>query len=268
MAKPRKPRHSTDRRRRAETTLAAAVPAAGTAPAHEAGSGAVLALQADLPDIGRVNFSAPRAAQLVLTAAMQRAREADALRGRMIRNRQSALTPAGRQHLLRDRELFPFLQAAMAAVILAFTALDNFTTETIPSDFSIAHPKTGRQLGRDAVEGTGLELRLSAVMATLTGRNNLMSAEPDLWAKCMRLKERREALGHLKASQAFTPASMDAPDEVPSTIWADLLSILSYEEEVVQVVQDAMDHYGDVDGFAESRPPAGPTGADHPPSGS
>jgi hypothetical protein len=86
----------------------------------------------------------------------------------------------------------------MAAVTLGYTALENFTA--------------------------GLELRLSAVMAAVTSRPNLMSAQPELWSQCMRLKKRREALGHLTAAQAFRPSSMNA-DETPSTVWADLLSV-------------------------------------------
>ena len=33
----------------------------------------------------------------------------------------------------------------MAAVILGYTALNNFTTETIPSDFSVPDPRTGEE---------------------------------------------------------------------------------------------------------------------------
>jgi hypothetical protein len=131
----------------------------------------------------------------------------------------------------------------MAAVILGYTALNNFTTETIPSDFSVPDPRTGEELSRDAIEGRGVELRLSAVMARLTGRPNLMTSNPDLWSQCMRLKTLREALGHLKAARAFASSSL-AEQEPPNTVWAHLLGIQSYESEVVDVVQAAMDHYG------------------------
>jgi hypothetical protein len=146
--------------------------------------------------------------------------------------------------MLRERDVFAFLQAAMAAIIVGYTALDNFTTEKLPDDFSVSDPKTGAPLSRESVERRGLELRLSAGMATLTGRPNLRSAEAELWARCMRLKRLREALGHLKAAQAFAPSSLDAATRPPNTVWADLLGIQSYEYEVVAVVQAAIDHYG------------------------
>lgn len=200
-----------------------------------------------VPGVGYVNFSAPRAAGLMLTAATQRAREADALRARVFRNARIVPTPVGREPHLRDADLFPFLQAAMAAVILGYTALDNFTIEFMPPDFTISNPKGGVDLSRADIEGRGLELRLSAVMAKLTGCENLMTAQPALWSKCVELKKRREALGHLKAAQAWSPSSLLGPD--PATIWTALLSTASYEQEVVQVVSDVMDHYGAGSGF-------------------
>lgn len=244
MSKSGKPTHSRDPRRRFETTLASPLPAVGAAPAHDVGSVVVVALEATVPGVGRVTFTAPSAAQLLLTASRQRAREADALRGRVFRNRRLVPGPRGPEPMLRERDVFAFLQAAMAAIIVGYTALDNFTTEKLPDDFSVSDPKTGAPLSRESVERRGLELRLSAGMATLTGRPNLRSAEAELWARCMRLKRLREALGHLKAAQAFAPSSLDAATRPPNTVWADLLGIQSYEYEVVAVVQAAIDHYG------------------------
>jgi hypothetical protein len=85
-------------------------------------------------------------------------------------------------------------------------------------------------------------LRLSAVMARLTGRPNLMTDNPRVWSQSLRLKTLREALGHLKTARAFAPSSATATGP-PDTVWADLLSIQSYEKEVVEVVQAVMDHY-------------------------
>ncbi len=216
MSRSRPPTRPRDPRRRFETTLASPLPAAGVAPAHEVGSVLVVALEASVPGIGRVTFTAPSAAQLLLTASRQRARESDALRGRVFRNRRLVIGPRGREPVLREHDVFPFLQTAMAAVILGYTALDNFTTEGLPDDFSVLHPKTGALLSREDVEvRSGLELRLSAGMAKLTGRPNLMSSEPELWSKCLRLKALREALGHLRAARAWAPSSLNAVDTPP-----------------------------------------------------
>lgn len=86
-------------------------------------------------------------------------------------------------------------------------------------------------------------------MAALTGRPNLRSSEPDLWARCTRLIELRVALGHLKAAEALPDPS--APVKPPHSVWADLLGIQSYETEVVDVVRSVMRHY------ATPEPPPG-----------
>ena len=242
VPKPRKRAQRRDPRRRAETTLAAPLPAAGGAPAHDVGALIVLSLEATVPGVGRFTFSAPSAAQLLLTAARQRAKDADTLRVRVFRKRRMVPSPRGLAPSLREPDVFPFLQAAMAAVILGYTALETLTTETLPDDFSIPDPKTGKELSREAVEGRGLELRLSAVMARHTGRPNLMTDNPRLWSQCLRLKTLREALGHLKAARAFAPSSATATGP-PDTVWADLLSVQSYEKDVIEVVQAVMDHY-------------------------
>jgi hypothetical protein len=144
VAKPRKQAQRRDPRRRAETTLAAPLPAVVGAPAHEVGALVVLSLEATVAGVGRFTFSAPIAAQLLLTAACQRAKDADILRIRVFRKLRMGPSPRGVAPSLREPDVFPFLQAAMAAVILGYTALEAFTTETLPVDFSIPDPRLVR----------------------------------------------------------------------------------------------------------------------------
>jgi hypothetical protein len=75
--------------------------------------------------------------------------------------------------------------------------------------------------------GCRMELRLSAGMAALTGRPNLRTADPVLWASVMGLKGTREVVGHLKASAVCVVHT------ATRMVSADLLAIVDYEAEVV-----------------------------------
>lgn len=231
-------RDPSDRRRFFEGTLAEALPGVGTAPAHPAGSRWVVVLEAEMAELGLVTFSAPRPSQLLLAAARERAIEATALRRELIDSPHLAPSPRGRVPVLSEPDVFAFFQAAVACIVLSYTAIENSTTETVPAEFQMRHPTKNRMLSReDYEERTGLELRLSAGMAAVTGRPNVRMADPRLWDSVMALKAMREAVGHLKAS-AVSVVHSDR-----RTIWADLLAIVDYEAEVVRVAEAVIDHY-------------------------
>ena len=230
-----------DPRRRAQTTLAAPIAATDSAPSHDAGELVVAALHADIAGIGRAVFTAPLPSAMLLTAARQRAKEADSLRVKLLRKREMVISPWGRLPRLPESYAFAFFQAAIAAIVLAYTALENFTTERLPADIAVPHPKTKALLNRKQLEASGLDLRMSAAMSTLTGRPNLMAVDSALWDRYQEVKRRREAVGHLHADASYP--TLPNPNDLPPSLWGDLLSIRSYEQEVTDVVAAVFEHY-------------------------
>lgn len=206
-------------RRRWTSTLATAIPAGPEGqPQHDVGAEASVIDLVEVPGTGSVSITVPRPSLLLLGQAEHHMRTAERLREaakKQIR-RDKWVQPAFELSFTNERLVFDFFEHAMAGIVLAHTALDNVLNELLPADFVfLADDSTSWD--RQRIESSmGIERRITQVAAAATGRPNLRSDKPELFAQAMTLKRMQDDLGHAKRDRAY-----GGPD-LNRTIFSDL----------------------------------------------
>ena len=144
------------------------------------------------------------------------------------------IKPFSKWTITNEAVLFGFFEDAMAGIVLAHAALDNYASESIPSGFVLA--EGAQELDRAHLEQRGIELRLSRVLAAALDKPNLMNKRPELWQRVLDLKRLRDDIAHVKDPNTYSTTDPDA------TIFARLLreDLLAPLETVKLVI----DHYG------------------------
>lgn len=167
--------------------------------------------------IGRVGFPVPLPSELLLRVGDERLQRATKLRA-------AALTSATAGGFIRPADvivsnhqlIFDFFQEAMAGVVLVHATLNNFASERIPRSGADVD---GKHRDRGALIHTGIENRLSRVLAAATGKVNLKTERPDLWVQIEHLKDLRDAIQYAQGgSEGYVPS------EEEDTIFAKLLN--------------------------------------------
>jgi hypothetical protein len=190
-----------------------------------------------VPEVGNVSISVPRTSVLLLNQAGSHLKRAVRLRSKLPgQTRVPRWTQPGIDRYLPNEDLvFDFFEEAMAGIVLAHTALDNYANECIPADF--AYTDDGRRtLQRVEVERRGIQLRLSRIVAAATGRPNLRESNSNLWDRVEELKALRDDISHARWEVGFSHESPEL------TIYARLIgdpNLLRHQETVAEV----MAHY-------------------------
>lgn len=227
-------------RRRWVTTLAADVPPGPAGqPAHAAGAEVAVIMPVVLTEVGVVSLTVPRPSALLLASAHHHINRALRLRGQLAKQvkRGKWVQPGLELGFSNDELVFDFFEEAMAGVVLAHTALDNFTIECLPEDARWHHPEQNRDLNRLEIESLGVENRLSRVLAEVLDRPNLRTQRPDTWERVMELKALRDDVGHARRRTGYTQVGEDPLAGLFSRILAaDLRAI-------TDAVDVALTHY-------------------------
>ena len=139
------------------------------------------------------------------------------------------------QRFSNEQLVFDFLQEAMAAVLLTYTALDNAANEPMPADFSMADA-SGSIVHRAQIEGRwGVAKRLTQVLPAITAKPSIETARPDIWSTLEILKQLRDDLGHVHYDQAYTAPRQDPREGLFSRLFAaDLRAFLSAVHETIE----------------------------------
>ena len=117
--------------------------------------------------------------------------------------------PGLNQRFSDEQLVFDFLQEAMAAVVLTYTAIDNFANESIPEQFSIADA-AGTLVQRTQIESHwGLAKRLTLVLPAVTGKPSIETDKPITWSTLEVLKHLRDDIGHVHYEQGYTAPGQD-----------------------------------------------------------
>jgi hypothetical protein len=134
--------------------------------------------------------------------------------------------------------LYDFLQEAMGAVLLLFTALDNYANESMPDGFE-APDDAGKLIGRKQIETKwGLPRRLGKVLPTVSGKSSIETTDPDVWTALETLKDLRDSIGHTHSEETYNKFGDDPNQGLFSRLMAaDLLSLHF-------AVETTMDYYG------------------------
>lgn len=229
--------------RRWTTRLAAPVPPGPAGqPGHDAGAAVTVSHLVSLPEVGNLSMSVPRASALLLRPALAHLQRAVRLRRQLPNQvvRGKWVQPGHEFGFSNETLVFDFFEEAMAGVVLAHTAVDNFANECLPQDFEYLDEK-GIRHSRELVERTfGLEKRLSRVVSQATGRPNLQADNHRLWERVMELKSLRDDIGHAKLERTYS--GPDPSSRVEETIYGRLLAtdLLEHHRTVVAVAE----HYG------------------------
>lgn len=226
-------------RRRWESTLAENIPTGPQGqPAHAAGSSVTVIMSIALPEVteGGVSISVPSAATMLLRQAEQQLQSAADLRGRLPSTvKRGKWIQAGHEYGLDEDLAFDFLEQAMAGVLLAHSALDNFSIELLPENSAYTDPESGAVHDRRWIESLGVEYRLSRIAAAITGRPNIRTHDTALWARVAALKMLRDDAVHARWETGYSLSGND-------TVWGRLLrdaDVRCHGETVAAV----MDHY-------------------------
>jgi hypothetical protein len=124
-------------------------------PAHAAGAEMVVVHDVFLDEVGLVSMSVPKPSAMFLDLAETQASRAVRLRPKLasqIRPIKYGQPDSSNRRFSNEQLVFDFLQEAMAAVLLTYTALDNATNEAMPGDFSMADA-AGNTVDRAQIEG-------------------------------------------------------------------------------------------------------------------
>jgi hypothetical protein len=133
--------------------------------------------------------------------------------------------------------VFDYLQEAMAAVLLTYTALDNAANEAMPADFSMPDAD-GAVVNRSQIEGYwGIDKRLTLALPAITGQPSIETAKPDIWSTLQMLKQLRHDLGHVHYDQSYTAPGHNPRGGLFSRLFAADL------QGFVGAVKEAIDHY-------------------------
>jgi hypothetical protein len=224
-------------RRRATTTLAQDMPPGPEGqPGHKAGAEVTLSMVVEWPGLGRLSVVAPRGSSLLLHSARERLGRAQRLSSAL----ESQTSTEGFFRPFADRRVtnaamfFDLLQELMASIVLMHAALDSFASEEIPEDF-IYVDERGREQGRDELLARGIELRLSRVLATATGKENIRTAKAGTWERLEELKILRDSVAH-GLGPRFILAQAAADNIYSRLAAADLADLLA-------AVEETMEHY-------------------------
>ena len=160
--------------RRWTAILAEAVPEGPQGqPAHAAGAELVVVHDVFLDEAGLVSMPVPKPSAMFLDVAEAHAKRAVRLRPRLagqIRPIKYSQANSSNQCFSNEQLVFDFLQEAMAAVLLTYTALDNAVNEPMPADFAMADA-SGSIVHRAQIEGRwGIAKRLTLVLPAITGK--------------------------------------------------------------------------------------------------
>jgi hypothetical protein len=191
-----------------------------------------------LPDVtyGRISIPVPSAASMLLRQAEHRLASAADLRIQLPSTiRQGLWVQADHEYDLDEDLTFDFLELAMAGVLLAHSALDNFSIELLPESPTYADPDTGEVHDREWIESLGVEYRLSRIASNVTGRPNIRTHDAALWQQLSELKDLRDAVVHARWETGYSRSGDD-------TIYGRLLrdsDVRRHGETVAEV----MDHY-------------------------
>ena len=164
--------------------------------------------QVEWEPVGWVGFATPNVAILLLDAAERHLSKANELRGDLPGHVVEVVSPdPKRNRMIRNEDLlFDFFEDAIAGVVLAHSALDNFASDAIPEHFAMNVDGRG-PLNRKQLQHRGIELRLSPVLAAALGRPNLRTADAKLWDDLMRLEALRDDIPHVRGSTLHTSAT-------------------------------------------------------------
>lgn len=207
-------------------------------PAHAAGAELVAVHDVFLDEAGLVSMPVPKPSAMLLDLAEAHAKRASRLRPTLvgqIRPIKYSQPDSSNQRFSNEQLVFDFLQEAMAAVLLTYTALDNAANEAMPADFSMADAK-GNIVHRTQIEGRwGIFLRLTRALPAITGKPNIETARPDIWSTLETLKKLRDDLGHIHYDQSYTAPGQDPREGLFSRLFAaDLRGLISAVEETLE----------------------------------
>jgi hypothetical protein len=209
-------------------------------PAHAAGAEMVVVHDVFLDEVGLVSMSVPKPSAMFLDLAETHASRAVRLRPKLasqIRPIKYGQPDSSNRRFSNEQLVFDFLQEAMAAVLLTYTALDNAANEAMPGDFSMADA-AGNTVERAQIEGHwGITKRLSLVLPATTGKPSIELARPDIWSTLETLKRLRDDLGHVHYDQSYTAPGQDSREGLFSRLFAaDLRGLIG-------AVQETIEHY-------------------------
>jgi hypothetical protein len=193
-----------------------------------------------LDEVGMVSMPVPKPSAMFLDLAEAHARRALRIRPSLagqIRPIRWGQPRSSNQQFSNVQLVFDYLQEAMAAVLLTYTALDNAANEAMPADFSMKDAG-GAIVHRPQIEGHwGIAKRLTLVLPVITGKPSIETARPGTWSILQILKQLRDDLGHVHYDQSYTALGQDPRQGLFSRLFAaDLRGFIS-------AVQEAMDHY-------------------------
>jgi hypothetical protein len=207
-------------RRRWTTKLETAIsPGHNGQPGHKAGASITIIDLVEVPDIGSVSISVPRPSMLLLGPAREHMVRAEGLRAKAVAQVvEGEWVQEGHEKNFEDEEsVFDFFQEAMSGLVLAHTALDNLLNESLPFNFEFEVRR--ENWNRQRIESSaGIERKLTQFVPAATGRQNVATAEPALFARLMELKRLRDDVGHARLDRGYGRI------ESGKTIFSDLFA--------------------------------------------
>lgn len=182
----------------------------------------------------------PKPSAMFLDLAEINARRAARLRPRLasqIKSIKYGQPGSSNRRFSNVQLVFDYLQEAMGAVLLTYTALDNAANETMPANFSMPDA-AGNIVNRSQIEGHwGIAKRLTLVLPMITGKPSIETAKPGIWSTLQTLKQLRDDLGHVHYDQCYTAPGQDPKEGLFSRLFAADL------HEFIDAVQRTIGHY-------------------------
>lgn len=196
-----------------KTTLAKDMPTGPQGqPSHKKGSEVVASCVLDTKNLGRFGMVTPNPVFFYLDYAEQNINSATRLLSKINKSNKewhmyatTDVTPSDKFRNLNSNQLHEYLQRAITIPIFLFTALEAFTNQLIPTDYTyqklpkVFFWKRSKIMNKVEIERwMSTDEKLTTIIAQL--RNKQIKSTP-LWPKYKELKKLRDELVHLKTRE-------------------------------------------------------------------
>ena len=212
-----------DYRLQAVTTLAEDWTNPGSGVTHKMGTEVIVSGSVQYNKKHILSFGLPNMTALFLDQAYKAWQESQQLLQReQFLDSPSKYMPNGTINPKDDASFFDLLEKRMVAIVFAYTALESFANESIPSDYIFRRERDDKkcmeEYKKEQAEILSLDTKLNYVLPSI------YSVKPpkgfSVWHKYIFIKKVRDRIIHMK-SKDRRPTSVN--DE---TIWKELLNNL------------------------------------------
>lgn len=132
-----------------------------------------------------------------------------------------------KQDIDKDKDIFDYFEYIMGSIVLSFTAIDAFTNEYIPEDYSFEfiNDTQSKILTKDEIIWLPIDTRILEILPDIF--NTKFSRRKKVWIEYKKLKSLRDRIIHMRSNDLYPPVKKKIPiQQMKSyvTIWNSLIT--------------------------------------------